>query len=130
MAATHADYAITALTLWREDRGGSVLGMTAVACVIRNRVHANNSTFYTECVRKLQFSAMTAGGDPELVLFPATADPQWVQAQGIAESFIDGGPEDITSGATHYFAASMKTMPAWAATMRKVAEFGGQVFYR
>lgn len=130
MPATHADYAVTALTLWREDRSGGTAGMAAVACVIRNRVHQNNSTFYTECVKKWQFSAMTATSDPELTLWPAPADPQWVQAQQLAGDFIDASPADITNGATHYFALSMPQLPSWAQTMRRTCVIGGQAYYR
>lgn len=127
---THADYAITALTLWREDRGGGTAGMTAVACVLRNRVRAGKHSFYEVCTLKWQFSALTAPGDPELVLWPSVNDAEWIQAQQLASDFIDGDPADITGGATHYFALTMKELPSWAHTMTKTCVIGGQAYYR
>lgn len=127
---THADYALTALTLWREDRSGGATGMTAVGCVIRNRVNRDKSTFFAEVTRRLQFSALTAGGDPELTLFPTITDPQWELAQTISQGIIDGTISDVTQGAVSYYALSMKTPPSWAASMTHTITIGGQIYFR
>ncbi len=100
----HSDYSMTALALWREARGDGNTGMTAVCCVIRNRVKKHSSTPYEQVVKPWAFSSITAKGDPELTLYPAESDPQWVQAQLITENVLDGLTADITGGSTLYIA--------------------------
>lgn len=100
---TPSDYAFTALCLWREARGDGQSGMTAVACVLRNRVHKNNSTYYAEVTRPEQFSSMTAKGDPQLGKYPEPSDTWWTAAQLIAGNVVDNAVSDITGGATLYW---------------------------
>ena len=128
--ASHADYAMVALCVWREDRSGQTEGMTAVACVIRNRVARDKSTYFDECTRRWQFSSLTAMGDPELTLYPTDNDPTWEKAQMIAEKIIDGEITDITGGATSYYALSIPTPPSWASTMIHTVDIGGQTFFK
>ncbi len=101
---THADYAFTSLALWREARGEGEDGMTAVACVIRNRVNKHGSTPMAQVVKPWAFSSITAKGDPELTLYPLDGDPQWLQAQQTAQQVLDGQTNDTTGGATLYIA--------------------------
>jgi len=98
------DLVISALTAWREDRSSGFQGMTAVLCVIRNRVNKNKTTYYHECVKAWAFSSISAAGDPELSLWPAENDPSWLNAQNLAEKVIDGNIADITGGSTLYYA--------------------------
>jgi len=100
---SHADYAFTSLCIWREARGEGQAGMTAVACVLRNRVHKNNSTYFAEVTKPWQFSSITAKGDPQLGLFPGATDGLWTTAQLTAGNVIDGDVQDITNGATLYW---------------------------
>lgn len=111
--ATQADYALTSICLYREARGEGNTGMTAVACVIRNRVNKRNSTFYAEVVRHLQFSSITAPGDPQLIVYPAESDASWQQAQLIAGNIIDGVVQDITVGSTLYYDDSIAFPKSW-----------------
>lgn len=97
------DYAMTALCLWREARGEGQTGMTAVACVIRNRVMKHNSTYLAEVTKKWAFSSMTAPGDSQLILYPTVNDAVWITSQLAAQTVIDGDSTDITSGATLYW---------------------------
>jgi len=110
---THADYALTALCLWREARGEGNTGMLAVACVIRNRVNKHGSTYYAQVVKPWAFSSITAHGDPQLSSFPQESDQQWIQAQLIAGNVMDRGVEDITNGATLYFDDSISFPKTW-----------------
>jgi spore germination cell wall hydrolase CwlJ-like protein len=104
------DQVLLALTAWRENRGGGASGMQSVANVIMNRAAARKTDAYTECVRPLQFSSLTAKGDPELTLWPADADAQWAEALALAAEAAAGTLEDITGGATLYYApASIQT---------------------
>lgn len=103
MPATYADRVLTGICLYREARGEGNNGMLAVACVIRNRVIKHTSTFYTEVIKPWQFTSISVKGDPQLALWPKETDPLWLQAQLIAGNVIDGGVQDITSGATLYW---------------------------
>lgn len=100
---THADYAILALTLWREARGEKDPGMAAVGCVLRNRVLKNLSTYYAEATKKWAFSSLTAVGDSQLGLWPNVLDNRWHDAQSLAQQIADGMYADVTGGATLYW---------------------------
>ena len=101
---TVEDQAILALTVWRECRGGGQTGMQSVANVILNRVARHNTDAYSECVKRLQFSSITAKGDPELILWPDENDPQWKIAESIAAQAASSVLEDITNGSDLYYA--------------------------
>lgn len=124
------DVFVTAITAWRENRGGGKPGMQSVINVIFNRAAKRKTSPYIECVKPWQFSSMTATGDPELSLWPVSDDPQFAMALEMAQQAIAGALEDITGGATFYYALSIKNPPKWAATMKKTAEIAGQVFFR
>jgi len=59
---------------------------------------------YAEAVKKLQFSSLTAKGDPELTLWPVEGDPQYVEAEQMMQEALAGQLADITHGATIYYA--------------------------
>ena len=98
-----ADDAILALTCWRENRGGGYTGMQSVSNVIQNRAKKHGTSLYQECVKPLQFSSLTAKGDPELTLWPKPDDAQWLTAQQIAAQAVDGTLADLTMGADLYY---------------------------
>ena len=99
-----ADQFLLALTAWRENRGGGIAGMQSVINVICNRARRHGTTPYAECVRRLQFSSITAVGDPELILWPAQDDAQFAQAQQLVNEAASGVLQDITGGAVDYYA--------------------------
>lgn len=127
---TIADEFILALTCWRENRGGGYEGMQSVANVVLNRARKRGDSPYEECIRPWQFSSITAKGDPELILWPALSDPQWKLAQNIAQDAANGSLDDITGGATFYYALSIAHPPSWASAMQKTVEIQGQVFFK
>ena len=98
-----ADLFMTSLVLWRENRGGGTVGMQSVANAIQHRVAANHSTFYEECTKHLQFSSITAPGDPQLALWPISSDPTWVEAQNLAAQAVGGTLADLVMGAELYY---------------------------
>jgi hypothetical protein len=120
--------------------------MQSVMNVILNRAKARGTDPYTECVRPLQFSSLTAKGDPELALWPTGADPQWRVALGMAEQATNGTLADLTGGATLYYApASIQTTARFALpdgteipfpqgwnaeAVTYTATIGGQAFFR
>lgn len=77
--------------------------MQSVVNVILNRAQKRASSAYAECIRPLQFSSITAKGDPELNLWPLPADPQWKIVSSIVQDAADGKLDDITGGATIYY---------------------------
>lgn len=93
-----------ALTAWRENRGALTPGMTSVINVVMNRSYRDNTTPYAECVKRLQFSSITAPDNPELNLWPVDGDPQFVTALDLANQALAGTLADITGGATDYYA--------------------------
>ena len=127
---TEQDIAIGALCAWRENRGGGAQGMQSVINVLVNRAEQRGTSIYAEAVRRWQFSSMTAPGDPNLVLFPLETDFEFETALSLMEHLQKGLLPDITGGATSYYAESMKTPPAWAATMQRTCVIDGQIFFK
>jgi hypothetical protein len=78
--------------------------MQSVANVILNRAANRETDAYTECVKPLQFSSLTAHGDPELTLWPANGDASWTVALELSGLAAGGTLEDITGGADLYYA--------------------------
>lgn len=104
MIATEVNIAEAALTAWRENRGGQNAGVQSVLNVLVNRRNRDGSSLYEECIKKLQFSSMTAKGDPELTLYPLNGDPQMAVAVDMARQAEINELPDITGGATDYYA--------------------------
>jgi hypothetical protein len=104
MKINSIDTTFLAVTAWKENRGGLTPGMQSVINVICNRATARGTSPYQECVRPKQFSSLTEENDPELILWPSVTDPQWEEAQSLAQLAALGTLEDITSGATLYYA--------------------------
>jgi N-acetylmuramoyl-L-alanine amidase len=130
---TQNDISTLARTLWGEARGEGIDGMTAVACVILNRVkHPGwwGRDASTVCTAKYQFSCWLAG-DPnrDKLLAVTIADPQYSQAVIIATAALGGHITDITSGADSYFAAG-SPVPKWAVGKKPCAVIGHHQFYR
>lgn len=115
--------------MWREARGEGSEGMTAVGCVIHNRVLAGRSNWLGVIYAPWQFSSMTAKGDPELSLWPKEGDSSWDNAMLLSEHIYTSGITDPTGGATHYFATSIEE-PSWAKTMTFTVQIGHQRFYK
>jgi N-acetylmuramoyl-L-alanine amidase len=122
--------AVVALAAWRENRGGGESGMQSVINVLQNRAAQRGTDMYTEALRPEQFSSMTAKNDPQLTTWPALDDPNYAIAWGLAEQAIAGTLEDITGGATSYYAASMGEPPYWASSMTPTVTISGQLFFR
>lgn len=122
----NTDDFIHALCIWREARGEGITGMQAVSNVIRNRAKKSKLTIYEEITKPLQFSAITAKGDPMLNVYPKSNDKQWLEAQDIVDT---ENLEDITNGATHYFNPNV-VMPSWADKLTKIGSIGNHDFYK
>ncbi len=104
--------------------------MQSVCNVIMNRSYQRKISPYAVVTERMQFSSLTAPGDPQLGLWAAEDDPQWIEAQDLAAQAVAGALPDITGGATCYFAESMNPYPAWAERMEYTGSIAGQRFYR
>jgi hypothetical protein len=126
---TPQDITLAAVTMWRENRGGGALGMQSVGNVIQNRAKQTGHDVYTVCTTHAQFSAISMPG-PEDTLWAIDVDPQWQIALGFAQQMADGTLEDITDGATNYYAMTMRTPPYWATSMTPTVTIQGQKFFK
>ncbi len=129
---TKQDEIVSSLTVWRENRGGGIQGMQSVLNVIMNRAAAHGHSPYTVCTTHAQFSSISMPG-PEAYLWPVEADLQWQQALSLASLATSGQLEDLTNGATNYYApAGMpgNKAPSWTESMTETVTIGGQIFFK
>ena len=124
---------VLAGTLWGEARGIGPGGMRDVAAVIMNRV--NHQTWWGKdiisvCQTPYQFSCWNEN-DPNKAVIEAVSetDPVFMQARSIAMATMAGIVDDITHGATYYYAKSMPAPPKWAVGKTPCAEIAGQLFF-
>lgn len=133
---------IAALCAWREARGENVsgdtsIGMRAVLHVINNRSKLSGASWSAEVYKRLQFTSMTYGSDPEISLVPSPdayavigkEDSQFSTACDLAGHIYNGLDSDPTFGATHYFNPKV-VLPLWAKDFVKVASIGNHDFYK
>ena len=127
---------VLAGTAWGEARGGGVAGMQSVCNVVMNR--ANHPRWWgrdplSVCLDPWQFSCWNET-DPNrtkiMALNPASPDPDFATALGLAKQALAGGLHDITGGADSYYDAEMRTPPDWAGRAVFCATIAGQMFYR
>ena len=128
------DKATALVCIWRENRGGGVPGMQSVLNVLMNRSARDSSTVKDEALRRLQFTSMSYASDPEIRLGPdfllAADASAWYAAADLVEQAVAGTLQDITQGATNYYAASLSEPPAWAAAMTRTVVIAGQIFFK
>lgn len=106
-----------ARTIWAEARLQGVPGMTAVACVVLNRVlHPGwwGHDVVSVCRAREQFSCWNAD-DPQHDAIRATVIPgqAFQDALQIAAKAVRGELADVTHGADHYYAETIAA-PKWA----------------
>ena len=117
--------------LYFEARGEITAGQFAVAEVILNRV---DSAAYPDTIcgvvndgseqrNACQFS-YKCDGIPDVVREPAIER----RLGKIARIMMDGGPRNLTGGATNYHAISVS--PSWARVYPQTAQIGDHLFYR
>lgn len=125
---TAQDIILMAITAYRENRGAGQAGLQSVLNVIQNRAAKHGESPYAVCTQHAQFSSISMPG-PESYLWPVEADPQWHLALLLANEAASGTLEDITGGATSYYAQTIAP-PYWAESMQQTVTIGGQIFFR
>jgi spore germination cell wall hydrolase CwlJ-like protein len=128
------DVDVLARTLYGENRGGGVPGMQSVAWVVVNRANAPGSrwpsTISGVCKQRQQFSCWNPEDvNAKLCAVINESDVSYLLALYAATSVLSGQVEDMTQGATHYHASSMKVLPYWAGKMHRTVVFAGHTFY-
>ena len=117
------DQWLACVAIWREARGQSIAVKTAIWHVIQNRsLDAKRRwprTISGVVAQHMQFSSMTAPGDPNLVLWPTQPIPgapalaDWLaflDCQTVVESALDADPTD---GANMYESEPVGKRPKW-----------------
>lgn len=129
-----------ARTLWGEARGEGIQGMTAVACVIVNRVNIDlgndgkpdwwGEGIESVCRARYQFSCWLPN-DPNYkqMLAQTEADLLFCRARTVAVLAASGLLVDITGGATHYYAVNIAP-PNWTQGATLTATIGRHKFYK
>jgi spore germination cell wall hydrolase CwlJ-like protein len=106
------------MAILAEACGEGRQGMTAVACVFRNRINAGMDIGSSALKRKdLKKFIKAQGEDIE------------IQAKAIAIRVFRGGEPDITNGALFFESTDFKK-PKWAKGKTEVFRCGKHIFYR
>lgn len=133
------DIDVMTKTLWMEARGEPDEGIQAVACVIYNRYKANKwyskvfgiASLANVCLKKWQFSCWNPGDQCDTKLpFANRNSRAWKTCEQFATLAAFDKLPDITGGADHYFAISMKIPPSWAKKMKFKCQIGRHKFYK
>lgn len=114
-----------ATALYFEARGEPVKGQFAVAEVILNRV-ADPRYPDSVCAvvnQTCQFS-FTCDGVPDRISEPKA----YARAGKIADLMLRGGTSELTKGATHFHAGSVR--PDWSRRLPRTVQIGDHYFYR
>ena len=128
------EVSVVAATLWGEARNQGEQGMRAVACVINNRLktrYRGKTTATAVCLDPKQFSCWNAA-DPNLPRMRTIAthpDSQYFTACSIARELVQGNLQDITNGARHYYAASLRPPAYWSKGKTPCKVIGDHLFF-
>lgn len=139
-------------TLYGEAAGETIHSKAAVACAIRNRVHADigndgkpdwwGEGFKDVCLKRLQFSCWweaTANSDRVYELADTLLDGQRPKEAGlvdelgwIADGVIGDAVRDVTNGATHYLTVRLLNShpPNWVYQLKRVATIGSHAYFK
>lgn len=118
-----------ALNVYHEARGTTQSDREAVAHVTMNRLESGlwGNTVCAVVLARSQFS-WTVFSEGRAVPRETQA---WLNAQQTAyRVYSDETAHDLTNGATHFYAASMRRPPAWASRGVGRQRIGGHIYMR
>ena len=124
------DKVFLALAIWREARGETLLGQTAMAYSILNRVAKPcwwGHTIMEVLFKKWQYSSLTDPKDRQLTAWPVK-DKVWKQCLSVACDAISGVSSNPAPGSDSYFDDSISA-PKWATQDKFVRKIGRLNFY-
>lgn len=124
------DLEILAKTIFGEARGEDEKGQIAVACCILNRFKSKKwyagKTIALTCQKPWQFSCWNKN-DPNAQKLASLTFPAYSKYFPIIEK---AEKEDITNGATHYYAPALVSCPKWATGKKPCFEHGNHLFFK
>jgi spore germination cell wall hydrolase CwlJ-like protein len=139
---TLSEREVIARTLWAEARGEADDratpghdGMTAVACVIANRMRKprwwGGPGARSVCLKPWQFSCWNPG-DPNRAKLLAVSerDPLLAEALRIADGLLSGTLADVTQGADHYCTRAVAAATAWTRGRKPTVTIGNHLFFQ
>lgn len=127
------DLDVLARTIYGEARGESWQGKVAVAYTIVNRAaHPSwwGKDVASVCLKPFQYSCWLAS-DPNFHLIQTVdlTSHAFRDCYAAACLVYNRTLSDPTLGSTHYYALSIPSPPAWAATLKATTVIGGHKFY-
>lgn len=138
---TQDDIDTLARTIYGEARGeyskadGGLSSLMAVGNVVMNRVWGKKSfgsTIKEVCLKPYQFSCWNPS-DPNCALISKLTQDQNDMTRlcwKVAEAVARGDWPDLTQGSNHYFASTLKKIPAWALGQKLRLKLGAHLFYK
>jgi len=127
------DIEIVARAIYGEAADQPWIVKWAVANVIRNRLEQDpaqyGATWKAVILKPYAFTPFNQGNPRLRVLLDPPEGLAWKQSRQIAFLTILGMTPDITDGATHFYANSIKK-PSWAARMKTTLLAGPMRFLR
>ena len=138
---TNQDLDILARTIFGEARGeykkatGGLSALIAVANVVINRWKEGKrygTAIHEVCLKPYQFSCWNEG-DPNLPLLEQLEygeNETLDLCRTVATNVIKGAWPDLTKGANHYYASTLKTPPSWAQGHKPTSQIGQHLFFK
>lgn len=130
------ELSLLALTIWREARNQTNLGMLAVAWSIRNRVMDPKKNWWGNdweevMLMRWQYTSHEKS-DPNAYKLPGdpNKDTSWSVALDVARKAYYGIGVDPTNGATHYYNPKVVAKPSWVDGAEYKGVFGDHYFYK
>ncbi len=133
-STTLSESDVVACTLWGEARNQGEEGMHAVACVIANRWHSRYrkcASAQAVCLDPWQFSCWLKNdpNQPRMLAVARRPDGPYQAALAIAGKLLQRTLGDITRGARHYYATSLREPPKWARGKAPCVVIGDHRFF-
>ena len=120
---------IIAATLIGEAGGEGKNGMQAVLNVIMKRSKNDFEKASGVCLARKQFSMWNGVKDKSKIISKNSHHPKWKEALELVEQAKKGTLQDITKGASSYY-AHKKVTPYWASSMDETVVIGNHTFMK
>ena len=153
MTVSVEDQFMATLMAYREAAGSGDAQLTAVLCVARNNAIRHKTSFFAEVTKAFRYSSINCPVNVAdyikknkltelqqiinaLGKYPSDTNTvewtAWKHIAAIVAGILSGATEDITNGATLYYATNMMDFPKnWdASKVVFTVQIGAQRFYR
>ena len=124
------DINVVARTLLAEAKGDGSNGMSAVACVIQQRVIERHLTAAEVCLQSKQFSCWNKATESDRQTKVLKNDWQSSCAQKLATAIVKGEALDRSAVGFANSYCGTDCYPSWSWKAKRVATVGGHKFFR